>query len=83
MVSTIKAVSLVRGASRGKDEGQAYKWQHKAALTACYHLLSIAPCGLYINSVKEDDVTIATSSSKGIEISGGLGSKGEANSSKE
>ena len=46
-------------------------------------LLSIAPYSLYINSIKEDDITITTSSSKGIKISSGLGSKGEANNSRE
>ena len=83
MVGAIKATGLVQGASRGKDEGRAYKWQHKATLAACRHLLSAAPCSLYINGVKEDNIMVTTSSNKGIKISSSLGNKGEANSSKE
>ena len=83
MVGAIKAVSLVQSTSRGEDEGRAYKRQHRAAPAACRHLLSVAPCGLYIDGVKEDDVIVATSSSKGVEISSGLGNKREVNSSRE
>ena len=83
LAGAIKAAGLVQGASRGKDKGRAHKWQHRAAPAACCHLLSTAPCGLYIDSIKEDNVIVATSSSKGVEISSGLSSEGETNSSRE
>ena len=83
LAGAVKAAGLVRGASRGEDEGRAHKWQRGATLAACRRLLSAAPRGPYIDGVKEDDVTVTTSNSKGVEISGGLGSEGEANGSRE
>ena len=83
MAGAIKAAGLVQGASRGEDEGRACKQQHGAALAACRHLPSVAPRSPYIDGVEEDDVTVTTSNSEGVEISGGLGNKGEANGGKE
>ena len=80
----VRTIRVVRAASSNKDkERPAYKRYYKVTLATCYHLLSIAPCGLYINSIKEDDVMVITSSNKGIKISSGLGSKGETNSNRE
>ena len=82
-IGFVHTIGVIRAASSNKDEERpTYKRYHKATPTAYHRLLSIAPCGPYINSIK-DDVTIVTSSSKGVEISNGLGNKGEANSSKE
>ena len=83
LAGAVKAAGLVRGASRGEDEGRAHKWQRGATLAACRRLLSAAPRGPYIDGVKEDDVTVAASSSEGVEMSGGLGGEGEANSGRE
>ena len=73
---------MVQAASSSKDEERPiYKWYRGATLITYHRLLSMVPYSPYVNSI-EDNV-IVTTSSKGIEISSSLGSKGEVNSNRE
>ena len=83
-VGLVRATGVVRATSSSEEEERpGHKRHHRAAPAARCHLPSVVPYSPYVDSIKEDDITVVINNNKGIKISNSLGKDKEVNNSKE